>query len=159
MLQAINPTKTNAWAKLSAHFQEMQDVHMKSLFAEDQDRFSNFKLAFEDILLDYSKNIITKETLALLLELAKETKVKESIDSMFSGQPINETEGRSVLHIALRNRSNDPILVDGEDVMPAVNGVLDHMKSFSDQIISGEWKGYSGKAIKNIVNIGIGGSH
>ena len=158
MLPTINPTETASWKKLEAHFETMSKANMLDLFKADSNRFEAFSLWFEDILVDYSKNIITKETLELLLELARETKVEESIQGMFAGAKINQTEGRSVLHIALTNRSNEPILVDGEDVMPAVNKVLERMQQFSEAILSETWKGYSGKAIKNIVNIGIGGS-
>jgi len=158
MLNKINPTQTQAWSKLISHFDQIKDLHLKELFAQEDNRADKFSILFDDILVDYSKNRLTKETLDLLLALAKEVKLKEAIDSMFEGQKINETEGRAVLHIALRNRSNNPIKVDGKDVMPAVNQVLDQMKSFCDRIISGEWRGYSGKPITDVVNIGIGGS-
>ncbi len=158
MLPTINPTTTDAWSKLNEHFQRMKDTHMRTLFQEDEQRFSRFSLKFEDILLDFSKNRITEETHKLLLDLAKECELSEAIQAMFSGKAINQTEGRAVLHVALRNRSNDPIHVDGEDVMPDVNEVLDKMKTFSEKIISGEWKGFRGKPIRDIVNIGIGGS-
>lgn len=131
---------------------------MRELFAEDPDRFKKFSLQFEDILIDYSKNIINEESLRLLLSLASEVELQNAILAMFRGEAINRTENRSVLHVALRNRSNTPVLVEGVDVMPEVNKVLDQVKSFSDRLISGAWKGYTGKAIKNIVNIGIGGS-
>lgn len=131
---------------------------MRDLFAADPERFQKFSLEFEDILIDYSKNRITSETLDHLMQLARETKVAEGIEKMFSGDKINETEGRAVLHTALRNRSNTPVVVDGEDVMPEVNEVLDKMEQFSEQLLSGAWKGYSGKPITDIVNIGIGGS-
>lgn len=158
MLKNINPTETSAWSKLDAHFNAMKSTQMKDLFAADADRFNKFSMKFEDVLIDYSKNIIDEDTLSLLTELAKETELGAAIESMFSGEVINETEGRSVLHIALRNRSNTPILVDGKDVMPDINAVLEKVKTFSDSVISGEWKGYTGKAITDIVNIGIGGS-
>ena len=131
---------------------------MKDLFNRDPERFKKFSLRFNDILVDYSKNLITEETLQLLLGLAHESGVKAAIDSMFTGEKINGTENRAVLHIALRNRTNTPIKVDGTDVMPDVKAVLEKMKIFSDRIISGEWKGYTGKKITDIVNIGIGGS-
>lgn len=131
---------------------------MKRLFDDDDHRFERFSLRFNDILLDFSKNIITEKTMKLLFELAEETKVKAGIQQMFAGARINQTEDRAVLHIALRNRSNTPIKVDGKDVMPEVNKVLDQMRRFSDKIISGSWKGYTGRPIKDIVNIGIGGS-
>jgi len=158
MSPTINPTQTNAWSALNNHFQQMKGVHMRTLFQEDDQRFSRFSLKFEDILVDFSKNRITEETHKLLLDLAEECKLSDAIKAMFSGEAINETEGRAVLHVALRNRSNDPIHVDGEDVMPEVNEVLDKMKAFSEKIISGEWKGFRGKPIRDIVNIGIGGS-
>jgi glucose-6-phosphate isomerase len=141
MISKINPTKT-----------------MLELFRQDPQRFSRFSLRFEDMLVDYSKNIMTKETLRLLLGLARECKLKEAIEKMFTGDEINETEKRPVLHVALRNRSNTPIPVNGKDVMPEVNTVLGQMKRFSDAVISGNWKGHTGKAITDIVNIGIGGS-
>ena len=128
------------------------------MFEDDADRFSKFTLRFESTLVDFSKNRITEETMKLLRQLAADTQVKEATEAMFSGEKINRTEDRSVLHIALRNRANTPIKADGQDVMPEVNEVLDRMKTFSEQIISGDWKGYSGQAISDIVNIGIGGS-
>ena len=140
------------------HFLEMQATHMRELFAEDPARFAKFSLQFEDILFDYSKNIISEHTVKLLAELADECQLSEAIHSMFNGTRINQTENRSVLHIALRNRSNTPILVDGKDVMPEINTVLNQMKAFSDSLLNGHWKGYSGKRITDIVNIGIGGS-
>lgn len=158
MLGRTDPTRTQAWKQLADHFETVKDVHMKKLFAQDRDRFAAFSTQFEDILVDYSKNRITRETLELLLGLARETGVPEAIEAMFSGERINETEGRAVLHVALRNRSNEPILADGKDVMPAVNAVLDQMQTFSDDLLSGRWKGYTGKPITDIVNIGIGGS-
>jgi len=158
MLPTINPTETPAWKALESHFDAMQSVHMRDLFAQNSNRFNDFSLQFENILLDYSKNIITKETLQLLIQLAEQTELKTAIEAMFSGQTINQTENRAVLHTALRNRSNTPILVDGKDVMPEINRVLGQMEVFSNKIINGEWKGYTGKAITDIVNIGIGGS-
>ncbi|MCG3865653.1 MULTISPECIES: glucose-6-phosphate isomerase [unclassified Photobacterium] len=159
MLKNINPTQTKAWQDLTAHFEQAQDFQLSDLFANDSARFSKFSAQFgSDILLDYSKNLITEETLTKLFALAKETELDAAIADMFSGEKINRTEDRAVLHVALRNRSNTPIMVDGEDVMPAVNAVLEKMKSFSDRIINGEWKGYTGKEITDIVNIGIGGS-
>ena len=159
MLKSINPTKTKAWNALSAHFENTKNLTLSGLFAEDPSRFDQFSAQFgADILLDYSKNLITKETKEKLLALADETCLSEAISAMFKGDAINQTEQRSVLHIALRNRSNTPILVDGKDVMPEINAVLEGMKSFSTRVISGEWKGYTGKEITDIVNIGIGGS-
>ncbi len=158
MLTTKNPTETHAWKRLESHYIQMRDRHLEDLFARDENRFTDFSHRFEDILIDYSKNIITAETLTLLRELAEEMQVPDAIQQMFSGKKINRTEDRAVLHIALRNRSNRPIIVDGEDVMPAVNAVLAQMEAFSNKIISGEWKGYTGKRITDIVNIGIGGS-
>ncbi|AHE59765.1 TPA: glucose-6-phosphate isomerase [Escherichia albertii] len=158
-MKNINPTQTAAWQALQKHFDEMKDVTIADLFAKDGDRFSKFSATFDDqMLVDYSKNRITEETLAKLQDLAKECDLTGAIKSMFSGEKINRTENRAVLHVALRNRSNTPILVDGKDVMPEVNAVLEKMKTFSEAIISGEWKGYTGKAITDVVNIGIGGS-
>ncbi|HBC4960805.1 TPA: glucose-6-phosphate isomerase [Escherichia coli] len=158
-MKNINPTQTAAWQALQKHFDEMKDVTIADLFAKDGDRFSKFSATFDDqMLVDYSKNRITEETLAKLQGLAKECDLAGAIKSMFSGEKINRTENRAVLHVALRNRSNTPILVDGKDVMPEVNAVLEKMKTFSEAIISGEWKGYTGKAITDVVNIGIGGS-
>lgn len=158
-MKNINPTQTAAWQALQKHFDEMKDVTIADLFAKDGDRFSKFSATFDDqMLVDYSKNRITEETLAKLQDLAKECDLAGAIKSMFSGEKINRTENRAVLHVALRNRSNTPILVDGKDVMPEVNAVLEKMKTFSQAIISGEWKGYTGNAITDVVNIGIGGS-
>jgi glucose-6-phosphate isomerase len=158
MLPKIDPTKTKSWKKLKEHYRVMKNRTMVDLFRQDPKRFSRFSATFEDILIDYSKNIITQETLRLLLGLARECKLKEAIERMFTGDGINETEGRAVLHVALRNRSNTPINVNGSDVMPEVNAVLGQMKRFSNAVISGNWKGYTGKTITDIVNIGIGGS-
>ncbi|EKO3392645.1 glucose-6-phosphate isomerase [Vibrio fluvialis] len=159
MLKNINPTQTQAWKALTAHFESAQDMDLKTLFAEDSQRFAKYSTRFgNDILVDYSKNLVNEETMKHLFSLAEETDVKSAIQAMFSGEAINQTEGRSVLHTALRNRSNTPVVVKGEDVMPAVNAVLEKMKSFSERIIGGEWKGFTGKAITDVVNIGIGGS-
>ncbi len=158
MFPQHNPTTTNSWRKLEVQFLTMQATTLRELFAEDADRFNRFSLAFEDILLDYSKNIVTNETMHDLVELANEVELKSAIDAMFMGDRINKTEKRQVLHIALRNRSNVPIHADGINVMPEVNNVLKQMESFSDKLLSGEWKGYTGQAITDIVNIGIGGS-
>jgi len=158
MLNKINPSKTKSWRKLTNHFEKMKTVHMKDLFAQDPDRFRRFSLKFNDILVDFSKNRITKETLKLLLELAGEAGVGDAREKMFSGELINATENRAVLHVALRNRDNTPIYLDGKDVMPEVKAVLDKMKAFSDRVNSDECKGYTGKKISAIVNIGIGGS-
>jgi glucose-6-phosphate isomerase len=158
MLPSINPTETASWQSLTAHLLTMQATHMRDLFIEDPQRFEKFKITFNDILVDYSKNIITEETMNLLLDLAHEVQLTDAIASMFNGDKINQTEHRSVLHVALRNISNSPIYADGEDVMPQINSVLEQMKNFSSQLIHGEWKGYSGLPISDIVNIGIGGS-
>ncbi len=158
MLPTINPTETTAWQKLSTHFLEMQAVHMRELFAEDPQRFEKFHLKMDDILVDFSKNIIDKDTLHYLTSLANECQLQDAIQAMFQGMKINQTENRSVLHVALRNRSNQPMLVDGEDVMPLVNYALKQMKEFSDKLIQQQWKGYTGKPVTDIVNIGIGGS-
>lgn len=151
-------TQSDAWGRLQAHYQSMQQVHMRDLFASDPDRFSKFSLHLDDILFDYSKNRVTEETMRLLLDLARQADLPQRIEAMFTGQKINVTEDRAVLHIALRNRSNTPIYVDGVDVMPEVNRVLGKMRAFSDAVRSGEWKGYTGKPISDVVNIGIGGS-
>jgi len=147
-----------AWKALANHYQEIQSVHMRDLFAQNSNRFARFSLRFGDILFDYSKNRITENTMSLLFDLARQAKLNEKIEAMFSGQKINTTENRAVLHIALRNRSNRPIVVDGTDVMPEVNRVLGKMRIFSEAVRSGQWKGFSGKPIRDVVNIGIGGS-
>ncbi len=158
MIPKVNPTETNAWKNLETYFTTFKQTHIKELFDTDPDRFKKYSISFEDILVDFSKNRIDDHVMKLLIDLAGECGLKESIRSMFSGQRINVTENRAVLHVALRNRSNTPILVDNENVMPEVNSVLDQMRSFSEKIISGKWKGYTGKPISHIVNIGIGGS-
>lgn len=158
MLPTINPTATKAWKELEAYFGEFEGTQIKDLFAKDPNRFEKNTLKFEEILLDYSKNIVDDKVMNLLVQLAEECGLKAAIESEFSGDKINQTEDRSVLHVALRNRSNAPIFVEGKDVMPEVNAVLDQMKGFSEKVISGAWKGYTGKAITDIVNIGIGGS-
>ncbi len=158
MLPTINFTETQAYKYLADHFIDINSKNLKELFAEDKERFQKFTILFDDILLDYSKNRINDTTIALLVQLAKECKLDEAIKAMYNGEAINQTENRPVLHIALRNQSNTPILVDGKDVMPEVNRVLEKMKAFSDKVISGEWKGYTGKTITDVVNIGIGGS-
>lgn len=158
MLPNVNPTETLAWQKLTAHFLEMQAFYMREAFAVDPQRFEKFHTRFEDILVDYSKNSLTEETISLLVDLAQECGLPEAIEGLFAGHAINQTEGRPVLHVALRNRSNKPIQVNDTDVMPDVNRVLRQMKDVSHRLLSGEWKGYSGKSITDIVNIGIGGS-
>ena len=151
-------TSSAAWKALETHQGEMADVHMRDLFTQDPQRFRKFSLQFQDLLLDYSKNRITEKTMQLLRDLARQADLKGWTEKMFNGEKINITENRAVLHIALRNRSNRPIIVDGADVMPEVNAVLQHMQSFSDAIRSGRWTGYTGKRITDVVNIGIGGS-
>ncbi len=158
MLNRISPNQTKAWQKLAKHFQQIQDVHMKDLFSKDQNRFEKFSVRFNSILIDYSKNRINEQTLKLLTELAEEVGLKDAIDKMFSGDYINETENRPVLHTALRNMSSKSVCVDGNNIMPGINAVLKKMKSFSSQVISGKWTGYTGKRVTDIVNIGIGGS-
>lgn len=158
MLPKINPRQPPAWNLLERHAAGMKSVHMRRLFKEDPRRFEKFSLSFEDILFDYSKNILTGETLSLLLELAGSCRLEEGIAAMFRGEAINETENRSVLHTALRNFSGEPVLAGGRDVMPGVRTVQDKMKIFVERIHSGEWRGYTGQAIRYVVNIGIGGS-
>ena len=158
MLTKINYSKTKSWEKLTDHYKMMKNVHMKDLFADDPERFEKFSITFNDILVDYSKNRISEETLKLLVGLADEIGLRDAINKMFSGDKINETENRAVLHVALRNRENAPIYVDGKDVMPEVNAVLGKMEDFSYKIIHGEWKGFTNKQVTDIVNIGIGGS-
>ncbi len=157
-LYSTNPTTTKAWNALEQHFQTIKNTSIKELFADNPTRFEQFSIQYSSFLVDYSKNRINAETIQLLIDLAKEMKVEEAIQKMFEGDLINVTEKRAVLHTALRNRSNEPILVDGEDVMPQINLVLEQMKSFSARVISGEWKGFTGKEITDVVNIGIGGS-
>jgi glucose-6-phosphate isomerase len=147
-----------AWQALAQHHKEVAGQHMRELFASDPRRFQKFSIRWNDLLVDYSKNRMTEKTMSLLFDLARQADVKGWTEKMFRGEKINVTEQRAVLHIALRNRSNRPIVVDGEDVMPAVNKVLAHMRAFSESVRTGEWKGYTGKAITDIVNIGIGGS-
>ncbi len=151
-------TTSPAWAALATHHAEIKGVHMRALFAEDKERFSRFSIEHGDLFVDYSKHRVTKQTMGLLLALAEQQKVGEWRDKMFSGGRINGTENRAVLHVALRNRKNSPILVDGKDVMPEVNAVLAKMRIFTEQVRSGAWKGHTGKRITDVVNIGIGGS-
>ena len=158
MFPKINPTSTNAWKSLEQHFPLFESVKIKDLFATEEDRFEQFSLKFEDILFDYSKNIITDNTKELLVELAEECGLKAAIEAMFDGEKINETEDRAVLHTALRNVNDTPVFFEGEDVMPRINKVLEQMKSTAASIYDEEWLGYTGKKIKYIVNIGIGGS-
>ena len=159
MLERINPTTTQAWFVLKKHFEEeMSRRQMKDLFAADPNRFESYSIKEANVLFDYSKNIISDKTIQLLFQLAKECGLDNAIESQFAGQPINETEGRAVLHTALRNFSGAPIILDGKDVMPAIKAVLQQMKIFSNKIHQGEHRGFTGKKITTIVNIGIGGS-
>jgi glucose-6-phosphate isomerase len=158
MFPTIDPTTTQAWKKLSIHFDKIKGTHLKDLFSTDTHRFNKYHITFENILVDFSKNTIDEDTVKLLMELCEECGLKPAIDSMFSGEEINKTEKRAVLHTALRNRNNTPIIIDGKDVMPDINRVLGQMELFSNKVIDGEWKGFTGKSIKHIVNIGIGGS-
>ena len=151
-------TQYPVWNALCAHQQSVMALHMRDLFATDPKRFEKFSLQFGGLLVDYSKHRITEETLPLLFQMAREAKIETWRDKMFAGDKINITENRAVLHTALRNRANTPVFVDGHDVMPDINAVLAHMRTFSDQVRSGNWKGYTGKRITDIVNIGIGGS-
>ncbi|HDR1020827.1 TPA: glucose-6-phosphate isomerase [Pasteurella multocida] len=158
-MKNINPTKTNAWKALEQHHKAQSAVTIQQLFAQEKDRFADYSLSFNnEVLVDFSKNNVTKETLGLLRQLANECALSDAVEAMFTGAKINKTEDRAVLHTALRNRSNTPVLVDGKDVMPEVNAVLAKMKDFCHRVISGEWKGYTGKAITDVINIGIGGS-
>jgi glucose-6-phosphate isomerase len=154
----MNRIDSKAWKALTAHHQEMKPVHMRDLFTQDPERFDRFSIHFKDILFDYSKNRITGKTMQLLSALAKEAQVPLWIDRMFSGTTLNTSESRAVLHIALRNRSNHPIYVQGKDVMPDINTVLSRIRIFTESLHQGTWKGYTGKPITDVVNIGIGGS-
>ena len=165
MLPSVNPTTTSAWQKLSAHYQEIKKISLRNLFNEDPERFQRFSINLvldetsrDEILLDYSKNLITPETFRLLLKLARECGVAEAIELMFTGAAINVTENRAVLHTALRNLDDNPIYVDGQNVMPPIKAVQEQMREFSAKVINGEWRGYDGQPIKDVVNIGIGGS-
>ena len=158
-MKNINPTHTHAWKSLEAHKAELLNTTIQDLFKQEKNRFDDYSLTFNNqILVDFSKNNINQTTLSHLRQLAQECSLDSAKESMFTGEKINRTENRAVLHTALRNRSNTPVLVDGKDVMPEVNAVLAKMKDFCQRIISGEWKGYTGKAITDVVNIGIGGS-
>ena len=153
MFPKINPTSTKAWPLLQDHFQEMKKVHMRELFRTDPDRFNKFSMCMKDLVFDYSKNLITEKTIELLLQLAEECGVKEAIAAMFNGEMINETERRSVLHIALRNFSEQPIYSEGNDVMSGVKEMLLKIKKFSNALHDGKYRGYSGKKIKYIVTM------
>ncbi|MFH4966726.1 glucose-6-phosphate isomerase [Gaetbulibacter sp. M240] len=157
-LPSVNPTTTAAWRKLHNHYQAVKDVHMKSMFADDDKRAEKFSIAFDDFYVDFSKNRITEETFKYLLELADEVKLKEAIESQFLGEIINKTEGRAVLHTALRAREDARFIVDGVNVMPEVYAVKDKMRTFTQEVLSGERKGFTGKPFTDVVNIGIGGS-
>jgi len=158
MLQKQNPTTTKSWKALQAHFNDVKAKTLQQHFGEDQNRFDQFSIQFEDLLVDYSKNHITKETIDLFLQLAEELELKDGIHAMFSGQSINVTENRAVLHTALRSNNSDPVFIDGEDVKPKVKTVLRQMKGFADRFHDQACKGFSGKPLTQIVNIGIGGS-
>ncbi len=151
-------TQTDEWKALENHYSAMSKIHLRDLFASDSNRFGKYSIRLKDLLFDYSKNIITDETLDLLLKLASRANLKENIEAMFSGEKINFTENRAVLHVALRNFSDEPIYVDGQDVMPGVRSVLHHIKEFTEAVRSGAWLGLTGKRITDVVNIGIGGS-
>ena len=157
-LENINPIQTEAWKKLVDHFSEAKKYELKELFRKDKNRKERFSISLGDFKVDYSKNHITQETIDLLVSLAEETKLKDAIDKYFSGNKINVTENRAVLHTALRSNSNSPLLVDGKDIRPKIQTALRKMKSFSNKVISGKWKGFTGKPITDIVNIGVGGS-
>ncbi|WP_067034933.1 glucose-6-phosphate isomerase [Allomuricauda sp. CP2A] len=157
-LPKINPTTTHAWKKLSEHYNENKDTHLRQLFAQDADRGKTFCIQWDDFLVDYSKNRITADTFSLLLDLAEEVKLKEAMASYFGGKLINQTEGRAVLHTALRAKKNDKVYVDGENIVAEVYEVKEKIKSFSEAVISGNKKGFTGKAFTDVVNIGIGGS-
>jgi len=158
MLPTINPTKTTAWAALETHYKEIAGVEMRQLFADDPARFDKFSRQHQELVIDFSKNRINETTWKLLIELAKQCELPKAIRAMFTGELINQTEGRAVLHTALRNFSGKPVITEGKDVMPDVLAVQAQMRAFCEKIHSGEWKGYTGKPIKTIVNIGIGGS-
>ena len=157
MLPRVNPLHTQSWEALTANF-EQNDFDLRTLFHNNPNRFNDFSVKRPDYLFDYSKNLMDQSTKDLLLQLAEETKLKEAIDLMFAGDKINETEGRAVLHTALRDFSSNEILVDGKNIKPQIQSVLDQMKAFSEKVISGEHKGFTGKEITDVVNIGIGGS-
>jgi glucose-6-phosphate isomerase len=158
MFPSKNPTQTKAWHELQEHLKEIKREHLRNLFLSDSDRFSKFSVSMGELLFDYSKNLITARTMELLLQLAQECQLEEAIGAIFNGEKINVTENRSVLHVALRNFSGKPMYADGVDVMPLVEKVQKQMQSFCGKIHSGEWIGYTGKKIRYIVNIGIGGS-
>jgi len=158
MFSTINPTNTNAWKDLEVHAKEIKGLHLRKMFSEDPQRFEKFQLRHDKILFDFSKNLINEKTLDLFESLFKECEVKEAIASVLRGDAVNQTENRAVLHTALRNFGEEPVYVNGQEVNTEVSAVLEQMQDFSDLLISGNWKGFSGKTIKHIVNIGIGGS-
>jgi glucose-6-phosphate isomerase len=158
MLPRINPAATHAWQQLQQHFSEMKNVHIRELFQTDDQRFAKYSITLKDIVFDYSKNILNDKTIQLLIQQANECKLKDAINAMFNGEKINETESRAVLHTALRNLSKEPVYAEGTDVMPGIRKVLKQMKSFCNRVHEGKWRGYTGKRLKYIVNIGIGGS-
>ena len=157
-LKNINPTQTNAWKNLSAHFEGIKGTHLRTLFTDNPNRKEDYTINFNDFSIDLSKNRIDDTTLKNLVFLAEETELKDAISQYFGGEEINETEGRAVLHTALRNQSKIPVLVDGVDVMPEVNKTLQKIQDFTNEVVSGNWKGYTNKSITDVVNIGIGGS-
>ncbi|NVK53616.1 MAG: glucose-6-phosphate isomerase [Flavobacteriaceae bacterium] len=157
-LKNSNPTKTNAWKNLTAHYTQIKEAHLKELFKNNPNRKEEFSIHFDDFTVDYSKNRITKETIDLLIELANEVDLQDAIHKYFSGDTINTTENRAVLHTALRNFSEKEIIVDNKNIIPEIKTTLQKIENFSEKIISGNWKGYTGKTITDIVNIGIGGS-
>ena len=157
-MKNVNPTETKAWQQLTAHYNATNNIHLKSLFNNDADRKNKFTINFNEFEFDYSKNRITEETLKYLLELANEVDLKGAMDAYFSGKKINKTEGRAVLHTALRNQSANEIITDGVNIMPDVKAALSKMEAFTNKVVSGEWKGYTNKSITDVVNIGIGGS-
>ncbi len=157
-MKNINPTETKAWQKLTNHYNEVKNQHLKSLFSNDINRKEKFNISFNDFEFDYSKNRITEETLQYLLELANEVDLKSAINSLFSGEKINQTEKRAVLHTALRSQLNNEVVVDGKNIVPEIKEALNKIEIFTNKVVSGDWKGYTGKSITDVVNIGIGGS-
>ncbi|SMD38826.1 glucose-6-phosphate isomerase [Reichenbachiella faecimaris] len=158
MFPKVNPAETKSWDALENHYEDISKDPIIEMFEKDPDRFNKFSIQWKDFLLDYSKNIFSDKTKSLLIKLADECQLKDAIEAMFSGEKINETEDRAVLHTALRSNSKEPLKVDGEDVRPLIAKELEKMKAFTEKLHSGELKGFDGKVIKNIVNIGIGGS-
>jgi glucose-6-phosphate isomerase len=156
-LKNINPTSTNAWKKLRDHFNDIENISIQNLDKE-LNRKNDFSIQFNDLLVDFSKNRITEKTMRLLVELANEVDLKDAIEKQFSGAVINATEGREVLHTALRSTSEEPIVVDGKNIKPQIQAALRKIRSFSNKVISGKWKGFTGLSITDVVNIGIGGS-